>query len=200
MQYLKDEIKNRIINAALNEFDEKGFNDASMRKIAQNAGIATGNIYRYFEGKDGLFHYIMAPVYERFTALIFTEFKADSNHTPVIADIVDRIMNFYENYSREFMILLDKSEGSTYQNTKEILLVLIEKRLKEDLLPKLADEGVIIADEFIFYVIASMLVEGIFTILGECKDDYNRIKKLIGQMLALNLNYLEVMIVNPTFR
>ena len=200
MQYLKDEIKNRILCAALNEFDEKGFINASMRKIAKNAGIATGNIYHYFTGKDELFHVIMLPVAEHFTALISGQFKADANNTPVLADIVENVMNFYDKYSREFMILLDKSEGSAYQDVKANLIGLIDKRLKEDLLPKLADEGIIIADKYIFYVIASMLVEGVFSILRECKEDSNRIKIMMGQMMALNLNYLEIMKGSPNFR
>jgi len=200
MQYLKDEVKNRIVSAALDEFDQKGFNDASMREIAKNAGIATGNIYRYFAGKDELFKSIMLPVYQRFTALVFSEFGSDSDDTFVLADIVDKVMSFYGEYSREFMILLDKSEGSAFQDVKETLIALIEKRVKEELLPKLADVGIKIADEFIFYVISSMLVEGVFTILRACKGDSDRLKKLMGQMLALNLHYFEIMKENPNFR
>lgn len=200
MQYLKDEVKNRIIKAALNEFDERGYSDASMRQIAQNAGIATGNIYRYFQGKDELFESIMSPVYERFTALIFTEFKADSNNLPMVADIVEKVMNFHEEYSREFMILLDKSERSAYQGIKDDLINLIETRLKAELVPKLADAGLVVADEYIFYVIASMLVDGIFTILRKCKGDKIRIEKLFGQMLALNMSNLDIMRTNPSFR
>lgn len=199
MQYLKDEIKNSIISAALNEFEEKGFNDASIRNIAKNAGIATGNLYRYFDGKEHLFNYIMEPVSERFTSLIFSEFKAGSNNLPVLADIVDKIMGFYDQYSREFMILLDKSEGSAYQNLKEDLIGMIEKRVKYELMPKLKDGGIIIADEFIFHVIASMLIEGILRILKQGKGDDGRIMKLISQMLALNLNYLEIMKEAPVF-
>ena len=199
MQYLKDEIKNSIISAALNEFEEKGFSDASIRNIAKNAGIATGNLYRYFNGKEHLFNCIMEPVSERFTSLIFSDFKAGSNNLPVLADVVDQIMSFYEQYSREFMILLDKSEGSVYQNLKEDLINLIEKRVKADLMPKLKDEGIIIADEFIFRVIAAMLIEGIVRIVKQGKGDDGRIKRLISQMLALNLNYFEIMKEAPVF-
>ena len=200
MQYLKDEIKNSIISAALDEFEKKGFNDASIRTIARNAGIAAGNLYRYFNSKEELFNYIMEPVSERFTALIFSDFKADANNVPVLADVMDKIMSFYDKDSREFMILLDKSEGSVYQNLKENLISLIEKRMKEELKPKLKAEGIVIADEFIFHVLASMLVEGVLRILKQDKEDGRRIRKLISQMLALNLNYLEIMKKDPVFR
>jgi AcrR family transcriptional regulator len=200
MQYLKDEIKNNIVSAALDEFEEKGFNDASIRTIAKNAGIATGNLYRYFAGKEELFMHIMNPVFERFSGLIFSEFKADANNLPALTDVVDTIMSFYDQYSRELMILLDKSEGSVYQNLKEDLIVLIEKRVKEEVVHKLKAEGIIIADEFIFHVMASMYMEGILRILKQAKGDGSRIRKLISQMLVLNMNNFEVMKEAPEFK
>ena len=45
MQYLKDEVKSRIISSALKEFHDKGFLDASMRRIAKEANVAIGNVY-----------------------------------------------------------------------------------------------------------------------------------------------------------
>jgi AcrR family transcriptional regulator len=200
MQYLKDEIKNNIVSAALDEFEEKGFNDASIRTIAKNAGIATGNLYRYFTGKEELFNHLMNPVFQRFNGLIFTEFKADANNLPALTDVVDTIMSFYDQYSRELMILLDKSEGSVYQNLKEDLIVLIEKRVKEEVVLKLKAAGVIIADEFIFHVMASMYMEGILRILKQAKGDGRRIRKLISQMLALNMNNFEIMNEAPEFK
>lgn len=199
MQYLKDEIKNSIINAALDEYERKGFNAASIRAIARNAGIATGNLYRYFNGKEELFKYIMEPVFERFTGLIGGDFEADSNNLPTLADVVDKIMSFYERYSREFIILLEKSEGSVYKNVKENLIALVEKRMQEELIPKLKDEQVIIADEFIFHVLATMFVEGILKIFNQSKGDVGRIRKLISQMLVLNQNTFAIMKKEPVF-
>lgn len=200
MQYLKDEIKNSIINAALDEYEKKGFNDASIRIIARNAGITAGNLYRYFNGKEDLFKYIMEPVFKRFTDLIFIDFKADPDNLPALADVVDKIMSVYERYGREFLILLEKSEGSVYQNSKENLIVLIEKRIKDELVAKLKDEGVSMADEYIFHVLAAMLIEGMMRILNESKGDEQRLRKLISQMLALNINHLEIMKKAPVFR
>ena len=61
MQFLKDEVRNAIVAAALSEFMEKGYGGASMRSIASSAGITAGNIYRYFVTKDSLFNAIMDP-------------------------------------------------------------------------------------------------------------------------------------------
>lgn len=44
-----------IVNAALEEFLEKGFADATVASISKRAGVAKGLIYRYFEAKEELF-------------------------------------------------------------------------------------------------------------------------------------------------
>ena len=50
MQYLKPEIRAKILSSALDEFAEHGYARAQMRRIARGAGISTSNIYRYFAG------------------------------------------------------------------------------------------------------------------------------------------------------
>ena len=45
----------RIQQAALDEFAEKGFLGASLRQIVKNAGVTTGAFYGYFSSKEALF-------------------------------------------------------------------------------------------------------------------------------------------------
>lgn len=54
-QVLKQEYRELILNAALEEFFNHGFNDASMRKIAKNANMTVGNLYHYYRDKEDLF-------------------------------------------------------------------------------------------------------------------------------------------------
>ena len=61
VQIKKDEIKNKILEVARTEFQEKGFANASMRKIAKKAGISVSNIYNYFKRKDEIFKEIIYP-------------------------------------------------------------------------------------------------------------------------------------------
>ena len=44
-----------IVSAALAEFLEKGFADATMESVARRAGVAKGTPYRYFPTKEALF-------------------------------------------------------------------------------------------------------------------------------------------------
>ena len=49
------ETKNKLLESAKKEFLEKGFTAASLRKIAANAGVTTGAMYRHFKDKDSFF-------------------------------------------------------------------------------------------------------------------------------------------------
>lgn len=49
----------RIIEAALKEFAEKGYDQASTNKIVKEAGIGKGMLFYYFTNKLGLFHYLV---------------------------------------------------------------------------------------------------------------------------------------------
>lgn len=49
-----EETRTRILNAALASFRERGFDAATMRDIAEQAGVATGAAYYYFPSKDAI--------------------------------------------------------------------------------------------------------------------------------------------------
>jgi AcrR family transcriptional regulator len=48
-----------ILRYAKEEFLEKGFADASLRTIAQNAGVSTSTIYTRYSDKEGLFRFLV---------------------------------------------------------------------------------------------------------------------------------------------
>lgn len=49
-----EETRSRILAAALELFHERGFDAATMRDIAERAGVATGAAYYYFASKDAI--------------------------------------------------------------------------------------------------------------------------------------------------
>lgn len=54
-QTRKPEVEERIVAAAVRVFADRGFAAASIADIAAAAAISTGNVYRYFAGKDAVF-------------------------------------------------------------------------------------------------------------------------------------------------
>ena len=66
MQIQKDEIRNRILIVASNEFMKNGVRHTSIKTIADKAGVAVGNVYNYYKGKDDLLKAVLAPLFKAF--------------------------------------------------------------------------------------------------------------------------------------
>jgi AcrR family transcriptional regulator len=49
------EVRERIVSAALRVFGERGFHGATMQDVVRESGLSVGAIYTYFKGKDDLF-------------------------------------------------------------------------------------------------------------------------------------------------
>lgn len=58
-QTLKPEVRERILAEATRAFVQHGYRGARLQDIAAAAGIATGNLYRYYRDKDALFDAIV---------------------------------------------------------------------------------------------------------------------------------------------
>lgn len=57
---LPDEKRNTIIDAAIDEFAEYGFESASINRIVANSGISKGSFYQYFEDKRDVFMHLLS--------------------------------------------------------------------------------------------------------------------------------------------
>ena len=66
MQIQKDEIRNRILIVASNEFMKNGVKHTSIKSIADKAGVAVGNVYNYYKSKDDLLKAVLAPLFKAF--------------------------------------------------------------------------------------------------------------------------------------
>ena len=55
---LSPEKQERVLSAALGEFSDKGYQQASVNTMVSASGIAKGSIYQYFKDKKSLFLYI----------------------------------------------------------------------------------------------------------------------------------------------
>ncbi len=184
MQVLKDDIREKIIRAAVCEFSEKGYRGSSLRVIARNAGIVMGNIYRYFKNKEELFSSAVGPVYSHIavmTAQVETEIEAakgpwtDEQALTLIRRVYGQILDTFSGHGAELLILLDKSAGSVYENTKEDFTGQTERILKTRL-----SQEVELDDPYICHVIAAAFVEGVCVVL---RDGGNHDKEaLIGSL------------------
>jgi TetR/AcrR family transcriptional regulator len=57
-RHLPADKQERVLDAALAEFAEQGYQAASLNRVVAQAGIAKGSLYQYFPNKEGIFNYI----------------------------------------------------------------------------------------------------------------------------------------------
>ncbi len=57
-RHLPPDKQERVLEAALTEFADQGYQAASLNRLVAKAGIAKGSIYQYFPNKEGMFHFI----------------------------------------------------------------------------------------------------------------------------------------------
>ncbi|MBT8432726.1 MAG: TetR/AcrR family transcriptional regulator, partial [Altererythrobacter sp.] len=54
----------KLLDAAADEFGERGFHEASISSITRRAGVALGSFYTYFDSKEALFQALVADMSE----------------------------------------------------------------------------------------------------------------------------------------
>lgn len=125
MQILKDDIKNRIIEAATEDFLYVGFRLASTRRIIEKARVSKGNLYNYFQSKEELFYAIATPVYNYISYIINDTFGHGDSETfsPLeITQLANKLCELLSGYRKQFIILFSKSEGTKYEGYKDKLI------------------------------------------------------------------------------
>jgi len=187
MQHLKEQVRGKIIEAGRAEFMAKGFSGASMREIAERAGVVAGNVYRYFPGKDALFEAIVGPAHKSLLSLVKANSRVDRNAVNdfrAIEPTVELLLEACHTYRAELSLLADGSAGTRYANTREELVAHIERRLALGLLSR-GNGGKKGEDSFILHVMAATFIDGFLMILREQGLDSRVRDRSVRRLLAL---------------
>lgn len=125
MQILKDDIRQRILLAAREEFITHGVRNTCIRTVAQKAGVATGSLYNYFGSKDDLFCQVLAPLISTLNRHILSHneerhlsidvFSAEYFHHDYLTEMISLIKEFRP----ELRLLLFNAEGTSLSGYKE---------------------------------------------------------------------------------
>ena len=192
MQYLKDEVRNSISEEALKEFKQLGYTGASIRSIAKNANTSVGNLYKYFSSKDDLFEKLIGSVYHKLMNYInqFDEVQLDDKAEGIFYGLMDKIIEIFQENSTEIAVLLNKSEGSKYEDCKGLFVDFITRIVTETISYKLTKQNKKLKDNFIIYLISYNLVESIAIIVKE-REDGMEVRKLILNIIDIFFTDIE---------
>ncbi|MCM1299325.1 MAG: TetR/AcrR family transcriptional regulator [Firmicutes bacterium] len=114
----------RIIAAMKAEFLEKGFENASVRSIAERANMSSAGLYRHYKDKEDMFDALIQPLIDQINDWLekhkkrkyaLAEKKADSGSLfgQSFTDLIKEVV--YPN-KEEFRLLLCCARGTKYEN------------------------------------------------------------------------------------
>lgn len=118
-------IYEKVLACAKDEFLARGFADASLRQIAQNAGTSTGSIYTRFGDKHGLFDALVADAAQELMDWFRGEHDAFSRLSPAEQrdqsfrysdERMPRFIAYVYDHYDAFKLLLTCADGTRYKD------------------------------------------------------------------------------------
>lgn len=132
--------RDKILNAARQEFLDKGYQGAWLRDIAKKAGVTTGALYGYFKNKEELFGALVGACYTGVQELYrsgleeFSQLPPQQQQTDMEALSTRKMLQIAQymyDHHDEFQLLLCCSQGTEYGDLAERMALLDEQATNE---------------------------------------------------------------------
>ncbi len=191
-----EEFDEKILTCAKEEFLEKGYTDASIRTIAQNAGVSTSTIYTRYSDKEGLFRFLVEPAANGLKDLLqqalsgFSSLTGNEQNEKCMEYSnrgFEAVIAYIYQYFSEFKLLITGAPGNYYQEFLEDLVELDTDCTKKFLIQAkskaLSEER--ITDGFL-HVVSSAFYSGIFEVVihdmpvEEARNYINELRTFYG--------------------
>ncbi len=98
----------KILQAALDEFSEKGFHATTIDSIAERAGIAKGTVYRYFRTKEQLFNELKEDTIREFVEAARHDLSREEDILKIIESVIRMYLGFFEKNSAFFKVIVQE--------------------------------------------------------------------------------------------
>lgn len=167
-----------LLEAGKEEFLEKGFEKASLRRICQRAGVTTGAVYFFFDHKEDLFHQIVAKTIGEMQRIGKELTDSELNEGLPSADGDQKLMEFLWKNREEIQLLMEKSQGTRYENFKDEVF----SQLEQGFSLFFQKHGCMENDRNLIRIIAEMRLKGYMELLNGTysMEEMLRLSELIG--------------------
>ncbi|MEW6200652.1 MAG: TetR/AcrR family transcriptional regulator [bacterium] len=131
--------RRQIFEGAANVFAEKGYHSATVREVAEAAGLAKGTVYEYVKTKEDMLLLVM----EEGLAMIFEEveksLKKDDNPINSVKTLLNVMMKMLDKYKKVSKVVTHEMKGLS----GDVLVKLLElKRRYLKVVENILREGV----------------------------------------------------------
>lgn len=177
MQVQKPEIREKILSTSLKLFYKQGYRSTTTRQIAGEVGISVSNLYKYFRNKQVLLDELVGSFHSRYLTG-YQAFLAHEEKDTFGRDAGNMLgQAFFESMKgrcREFVILMDKSQGTQYQGFKQTVISGLVGHIEKETVVDPENKRMV-------EVLASNLFNGLTEIAKYSKDD----KQLLSHVTLL---------------
>jgi AcrR family transcriptional regulator len=110
--------RNDIIDAAIRQFARKGFVDAAISDVAEEADVVVTAVYYHFSGKEELFSAAVNRVFQSISEVVAAERGDDEPGSQAALDaVIDAVWNWIDDHPEEATLLYLQLPGATRQIT-----------------------------------------------------------------------------------
>lgn len=191
VQVLKDSVREQIFMSAEEQFAKVGFKKATMGVIAQEAGVATGTIYKYFRTKKELFQSVITDDFvEEFSSLTrnrvasFAQPEGLSLSQSVVDGEAGKLLHFWISNRRKVIIVLARAEGSKHEKFAQKYIQNMAAQTIEQAREQFPEVNLTEIFRFMVNKIITESVRGIVAILENFEDE-----KSIREAFAASTTY-----------
>ncbi|AMU92628.1 hypothetical protein ATM17_30695 (plasmid) [Sphingopyxis macrogoltabida] len=96
-----------IMEAALQEFGEKGFHEGSISEISRRANLAPGGIYNYFDSKDEIFRALVTDINVQFRDQIAAQVRTAADEMTAEKRVLETGINFVRQHKGIYRIVTE---------------------------------------------------------------------------------------------
>lgn len=176
-QRLKPEVRDRILVAAASVFAANGFRSAKLSDIAEQAGLATGSLYKYFRNKDALFDAVVTPeLAARLLRLLRARVRAlkevpdlswsDMGETDQARDL----LAFWIEHRHVVLILLRGADGTRYAHVRGLMIRQMQRTSLRYIRQNTTGKALPPSMSFVLSKLFDRTLEMIADILAEYED------------------------------
>lgn len=168
-------LDDKIAAAARQEFESKGYTGASLRKIAEKAGVTVGAIQTRYRSKDALFTALLQPLLKDIAAL-FQSTRADyytcaeaglpANLAASMRHESAAILTLIFSHYEEAVLLLCRSAGSSLEHFFD---GLVQSKIDESAAFFRTVGGMEIEEKLLGLLILTQF-DGYRRVVAECPD------------------------------
>ena len=97
---VSDDKRTRLLDAALDLFETRGFDGVAVPEIAAKAGVAVGSVYRYFPGKEALVNALYRHWKGVYNALVLAPLPPGLEVRDQFTTYWQRMMQFAQSHPR----------------------------------------------------------------------------------------------------